>query len=80
MICKNCTVAKGFPAYRMFNPACLHCGVRLIQRLGLYPISHQECSKRRRMVLNDWMAQGHDEATMRDLVNGPTCIARTAGE
>jgi len=78
MICKNCLVAKGFAAYRWFNPACLCCGVRLIQHLGTLPISNTECSQRRRAVLDEWVAIGHNEAAMRQLVKGLPCIASLA--
>lgn len=58
----------------MFNPACLHCGARLIQHLGGLPISAMECSQRRRAMLAVWVARGHDEQMIRELVKGPFCI------
>lgn len=74
-MCKNCNVAKGFAGYRLFNPACLHCGARLIQHLGTLPIPTADCVRRRRAVLADWMAHGHTEADLRALAKGPTAIA-----
>lgn len=59
----------------MFNPACLHCGARIIQRLGLMGLHPQECVQRRRAQLAVWVAHGHSEALIRKLVSGPTCIA-----
>ena len=75
MKCDNCQVAKNFPAYRFFNPACLYCGARFIQHLGTYRIAPQECVQRRRVVLADWMAHGHPEAQLRALAKGPLPIA-----
>ena len=75
MTCANCITAKGFNGYRMFNPACIYCGARLIQRLGMFQIPTSECTTRRRAVLADWMAHGHDEAQIRALVKGPLAIA-----
>ncbi len=74
MTCKNCDIARGFPGYRMFNPACLHCGARLIQSLGLLPIPASECRDRRRAALALWLKQGHSEAVIRELVKGPLAI------
>ena len=74
MICSNCQVAKGFAGYRLFNPACLYCGVRVIQFLGGLPISESECKRRRRDMLSVWLGQGHDEQQIRSLVKGPPCI------
>ena len=59
----------------MFNPACLHCGARLIQYLGTLPIAPAECAQRRRAVLADWMAHGHAESDLRSLAKGPLAIA-----
>ena len=58
----------------MFSPACIHCGARLIQRIGKLPIPQSSCTARRKAVLADWMAHGHDEATIRALVKGPLAI------
>lgn len=55
----------------MFNPACLHCGARLIQRLGKMQRPKDEITARRRKVLADWMAMGHSEADLRALAKGP---------
>ncbi len=61
--------------HRMFNPACLHCGARLIQRLGKLPRPKDEITARRRQVLSDWMAQGHSESDLRRLAKGPVPLA-----
>lgn len=72
--CACCTNAKTQPAYRWFNPACLHCGARLIQHLGQLPIAASECKARRQTVLKDWLSYGHSEAELRALVQGPTAL------
>lgn len=74
MICKNCQVAKGFNGYRLFNPACLYCGARVIQLLGGLPIRATECSQRRRAMLEVWVEYGHPEAKIRELAAGKLCI------
>lgn len=52
----------------MFNPACLHCGARYIQRLqrksGLPDTAKRD---RCRAVLEDWKAHGHAEGELRAL-------------
>lgn len=58
----------------MFNPACLHCGARLIQYLGRLPIPASECRQRRQAMLALWLKQGHSEAVIRELVKGPLPI------
>ena len=72
--CKNCDIARWFPEHRLFNPACLYCGVRLIQSLGRLPIPASECRDRRRAALALWLKQGHSEAVIRELVKGPLAI------
>ena len=75
MTCDCCQTATTFPGYRMFNPACLHCGARIIQSIGTLQIAASEASKRRTVQLNAWVAFGHSEADIRRLVKGPTAIA-----
>ena len=58
----------------MFNPACLHCGARLIQSLGRLPIPASECRQRRQAALALWLRHGHNEAVIRELVKGPLPI------
>lgn len=74
MTCKNCDIARWFPEHRMFDPACLHCGARLIQYLGRLPIPASECRQRRQAMLALWLKQGHSEAVIRELVKGPLAI------
>jgi len=75
MPCECCERARSFLDYRMFSPACLHCGARIIQLLGRMPIAQSECTRRRRENLADWVAWGHSEAEIRRLVKGPLAIA-----
>jgi hypothetical protein len=74
MTCTQCTTARDFAAYRFYNPACIYCGARLIQRLALRDISNAECTIRRKAVLADWVAWGHSEAEIRALVKGAPAI------
>ena len=73
--CPNCITAKTYPQHRWFNPACLHCGARIIQHLGTLGLSPDSCAARRRANLADWMAMGHSEAQIRQLAKGPLAIA-----
>ena len=57
-----------------FNLGCIYCGARLIQRIGLLPISQTECRERRQSVLKDWVEYGHSETQIRTLVSGQPCI------
>jgi hypothetical protein len=58
----------------MFTPACVYCGARLIQRIGLLPIPPSEITARRRVVLRDWMAHGHSEQNLRQFAKGSTAL------
>ena len=73
--CPNCITAATYPQHRWFNPACLHCGARMIQHLGCLPIAASEITQRRRQVLLDWAAHGHSEKDLRALAKGPLAIA-----
>lgn len=74
MPCECCLAAREAPAHRMFSPACLWCGARLIQSLAGLRNAHnrrEEIGERRRAVLSGWMAYGHDETELRRLAKGP---------
>lgn len=75
MTCDCCKTARTVPGYTMFNPACLHCGARLIQSIGTLQIAASEASKRRTAQLKHWVAFGHSEIEIRHLVKGPLAIA-----
>lgn len=78
MQCECCERARKFSGYRLFSPACLHCGARIIQHLGQMLIPQSECTQRRRAALADWLAWGHSEAEIRRLVKGPLAVAPEA--
>lgn len=61
--------------YPYFDVKCLHCGARLIQRLGKLPRPRDEITARRRKVLADWVAYGHAEADLRELTKGALALA-----
>lgn len=75
MTCTDCIGAdetKG--AWLQFNPACLHCGARYIQWLGRQRLPSAVVTARRREVLAAWLAHGHDEAEIRELIKGPMAV------
>lgn len=74
-MCNCCDKARDFAAYPQFNPACLHCGARIIQHLGKLNIGQSECTRRRRESLADWLAYGHNESEIRKLAKGALCVA-----
>lgn len=78
-MCTQCNTAREFAGYRLFSPACLYCGARLIQHLGQLPIAASECKARRQTVLKDWLSYGHREDELRALLNGPPALAHGSG-
>jgi len=74
-MCDLCNIARLDPEHRMFCPACLWCGARLIQRLGTLAIGATACRDRRRAVLADWMVHGHSETQLRSLARGALPLA-----
>ena len=74
MTCKDCNTARSFAQYNSFNPACIHCGARIIQLWPTLPITDSECVTYRRQSLKTWMDWGHDEAEIRKLAKGPLSI------
>jgi len=55
----------------MIDPRCIFCGARLIQKLGKLRVMPSEITQRRRAVLADWIAAGHRESEIRELVALP---------
>jgi hypothetical protein len=55
------------PERALFDTACLHCGARLIQRLGFMRLHPDQVRSRRRAVLVAWVEYGHSEAEIRAL-------------
>jgi ribosomal protein S27E len=75
MACPDCSAARITTGrWTMFDPACLYCGARLIQRIGKVGNTNAEITQRRRVVLADWMALGHAEQDLRALANGPMAV------
>ena len=75
MTCSTCTAARETAGHwRYFDPACLFCGARLIQRIGTVKATKAEISQRRTVVLKDWIAQDHSEKELRELAAGPMCF------
>lgn len=75
--CDECSRARVGPDWRRFDPACIWCGARLIQRIKARPGAREELTRRMRAVLADWVALGHSEAEIRRLVAGPVPLQPT---
>jgi hypothetical protein len=61
--CTDCLAVSESPGWRTYNPACIHCGARYIKNI--------RTSEERRRVLGVWLAQGHAEKRIRELVAQP---------
>jgi len=71
-MCSDCDAARLTSGkWRFYDPRCLWCGARLIQRIPKFSATDAETTQRRRAVLKDWMAQGHGESELRELARGP---------
>jgi hypothetical protein len=64
----------------MYDLKCIHCGARLIQKIGRLPIPQVVATQRRKAVLKDWTEFGHSEAEIRELVAGRMALAPIARE
>lgn len=74
-MCECCQAARETTNHwRYFNLSCVHCGARLIQRLGKLQVTQAEITQRRKAVLADWTAYGHSEQEIRALVKGPMAV------
>jgi hypothetical protein len=74
-MCECCEAARLTTGHwRYYELQCLWCGARLIQRIGRLQVMPSEIKQRRQAVLKDWMAWGHSEQELRDLVKGPMAV------
>lgn len=68
--CEDCARAREGPGWPMFNPACLWCGARLIQRIralkGVRP--REELVARVAAAKSSWLSYGHSEKALGELV------------
>jgi hypothetical protein len=75
MICTDCraaTVTQGC-ATQHDTPKCLYCTARLIQQIGkLRTPTSAQIVARRRAVLADAVAYGHNETVIRELAKSKT--------
>lgn len=62
--CSDCAATREAPGWSMFNPACLWCGARLVQRIRNLPRPGAEIKARQSKVLEDWQAMGHDRSEL----------------
>ncbi|HYF37575.1 MAG TPA: hypothetical protein VD994_19895 [Prosthecobacter sp.] len=58
----------------MFDPRCIFCGGRLLQAIPRYSGTTAEATQRRRAVLADWIAAGHQESMLRELAKGKMAL------
>ena len=66
--CKSCQASRETNGlWNTFDPSCLFCGARLIQKIGRLQLSVTESTARKRAVLADWLALGHSELHIRAL-------------
>lgn len=80
-MCECCQAARETTGHwRYFDLSCVHCGARLIQKLGRLSVTQAEITQRRRAVLADWTKYGHSEQEIRELVRGPMAVAPIAKE
>lgn len=82
MTCETCTATRICAGHnRVYDPLCLWCGARYIKQLGQFggTFTNAEIAQRRRDVLRDWMAFGHDETEMRELAKGPMPVEPVVG-
>lgn len=85
MTCPDCSAAEQTKGHwRQYNsPGCLYCTARLHQQIGeLYSPTSAAIAARRRVVLVDAVAWGHDEqeilklASKKELVFQPPEVKR----
>jgi hypothetical protein len=81
MTCAYCIAAREtLGAHRLHDPRCMYCGARLIQLIPhMCDGIAAWASQRRRDALAVWVAQGHDEAEIRELVAGPMAFEPVRG-
>lgn len=71
MTCTCCAASRETAGmHRMYDPACLHCGARLVMQLGGLLIGASEVKARRQAALDDWERHGHSRQAMRELAKG----------
>lgn len=71
-MCDCCTADRICAGHhRMHDPKCIYCGARAIQRIRKFSGTDAEAKQRKQAVLRDWVAMGHREDEIRELVKGP---------
>ena len=74
-MCANCDKSRDQPGYRMFNPTCIWCGVRILQQAADFPLPESVVKERRKANLAIWVEYGHSELEIRRLFKGPPAFA-----
>ncbi len=71
-MCSDCMAARETSgAWRFYDPRCVWCGARCLQRIPKFCKTDAETKQRQSRVLTDWVRAGHAEAELRDLAKGP---------
>lgn len=80
--CTDCQAARETNGLWAFHcPTCLWCGARLVKRIRRYPKStDEEIGARRKQVIADWAAAGHDETALRALIAEPGMPVQPGGK
>ncbi len=73
MPCHDCMADRICTGHhRTYNPGCLYCGARILQRIPKFCGTTAEASQRRKAALVTWMALGHAEKELRELARAST--------
>jgi hypothetical protein len=76
MSCPDCNAARlSVGHWRTFDPKCLYCGARILQKLGNLQVTNAEIRQRRTAALKVWVDMGHSEAELRALMALPAMTA-----
>ena len=68
MTCTSCQASRETSGlWKIFDPACSHCGARLIQKIGRLQLGATESTARKRAALVTWLELGHSESVIRGL-------------
>jgi hypothetical protein len=75
-MCADCEASRiNAGHWRLFDPRCLWCGVRILQQIPKFCGTTAEASQRRKAALAVWVERGHAEKVIRSLVDGPLAYA-----
>jgi len=73
-MCPECQIARENHSYTLFNPKCIYCGARILQKLREVNRPAAEIKKRQTAMLEDWAKFGHNTDDIKRLAKGPLCL------